>query len=545
MRRLLLIGGIILGVLVLAAVALPFFISVDHFRPELEQKLSAALNRQVRIGKLDASILSGGATASDISIADDPAFNKGPFLQASAVKVGVRLRPLIFSRRLEVTSLSVERPEIVLLRNAAGKWNYSTLGSGGSAPKSSSSPSSAAAVGDLSVETFEIVDGKVRVGQSGRSARRESIYQNVNLVAHNISASSAIPFTVKALTPGGGALRLEGQAGPLDRQDSARTPFEAQISLQHADLGTTGFLDPSSGLGGILDFGGKIGSVGRNLHSEGKASANNLKVVKGSSPAKMPVAVEYRSDLNLTDNRGTLNAAVHARESTATASGTLDAHGDDTVAHLKLQGKNMAVNDVEGLLPAFGVVLPSGASLQGGVINMDLAAEGPLDRLVVTGPLNISGTRLSGYNLGAKLGPLASFAGIRSTPDTEIKTVSSGLRLAPEGLRADSIVLDVPEIGTFTGQGVVGNDNSLDFQMLLKISNSAGTLLGNLGGFSKIAQTQGIPFQIRGKTTNPVFLPGLGSGAKGSPANAPGDQGNPLKGVLDNLLGGNKKKQQQ
>jgi AsmA protein len=543
MRRLLLIGGIILGVLVLAAVALPFFISVDHFRPELEQRLSAALNRQVRIGKLEASIFRGGATASDISIADDPAFNKGPFLQASAVNVGVRLRPLIFSRRLEVTSLSIEQPEIVLLRNATGKWNYSTLGSGPSAAKSSSSPS--AAVGDLSVETFEIVDGKIRVGQSGRSTRRESVYQNVNLVAHNISASSAMPFTVKALTPGGGALRLEGQAGPLDRQDSARTPFNAQISLQHADLGTTGFLDPSSGLGGILDFGGKIGSDGRNLRSEGKASATNLKVVKGSSPAKMPVAVEYRSDLNLTDNRGTLNATVHARESTATASGALEARGDDTVARLKLEGKNMAVNDVEGLLPAFGVVLPSGASLQGGLINMDLAAEGPLDRLVVTGPLNITGTRLAGYNLGAKLGPLAAFAGIRSTPDTEIKTASSGLRLAPEGLRADNIVLDVPEIGTFTGQGVVGNDNSLDFQMLLKISNSAGTLLGNLGGFSKIAQNQGIPFQIRGKTTNPVFLPGLGSGAKSNAGNAPVDQANPLKGVLDNLLGGNKKKQQQ
>jgi AsmA protein len=541
MRRLLLIGGIVLGVLVLAAVALPFFIDVDHFRPELEKRLSAALNRQVHIGKLEASIFRGGASASDISIADDPAFSKGPFLQASAVTVGVRLRPLIFSRRLEVTSLTVQQPDIVLLRNAAGKWNYSSLG--GSAAKSSSPPSSAA-VGDLSVETFEIVDGKIRVGQSGRSTRRESVYQNVNLVAHNISASSAMPFTLKALTPGGGALRLEGHAGPLDRQDSARTPFDAQLSLQHADLGTTGFLDPSSGLGGTLDFGGKIGSNGRNLHSEGKANATNLKVVKGSSPAKMPVAVEYRSDLNLNDDHGTMNATVHARESTATASGTLEAHGEDTMAHLKLQGKNMAVNDVEGLLPAFGVVLPSGASLQGGVVNMDLAAEGPLDRLVVTGPLNITGTRLSGYNLGAKLGPLASFAGIRSNPDTEIKTASSGLRLAPEGLRADNIVLDVPEIGTFTGQGAVGSDNSLDFQMLLKISNSAGTLLGNLGGFSKIAQTQGIPFQIRGKTTNPVFLPGLGGGAKGNPGNTPGDQANPLKGVLDNLLGGNKKKQQ-
>jgi AsmA protein len=545
MRRLLLIGGIILGVLVVTTVALPLFINVDAFRPELEKRLSAALNRQVHIGKLEASIFRGGAAANDISIADDPAFNKGPFLQASAVKVGVRLLPLILSRRLEVTSLTVQQPEIVLLRNAAGKWNYSSLGN--SAAKSSAPPS--AAVGDLSVETLEIVDGKIRVGQSGRSARRESVYQNVNLVAHNISAGSAMPFTVKADTPGGGALRLEGQAGPLDRQDSARTPFDAQLSVQHADLGTTGFLDPSSGLGGTLDFGGKIGSDGRTLHSEGKASANGLKLVKGSSPAKMPVAVEYRSDLNLNDDHGTLNATLHARESTATASGTLEPRGEDTIAHLKLQGKNMAVNDVEGLLPAFGVVLPSGASLQGGAINMDLAAEGPLDRLVITGPLNITGTRLSGYNLGAKLGPLASFAGIRSNPDTEIKTAASGLRLAPEGLRADNIVLDVPEIGTFTGQGVIGNGNALDFQMLLKISNSAGTLLGNLGGLSKMAQTQGIPFQIRGKTSNPVFLPGLGGGVKGSLGNAlaPGDQTNPqqgLKGVLDDLLGGNKKKKQ-
>src|SRR5262249_44850448 len=154
------------------------------------------------------------------------------------------------------------------------------------------------------------------------------------------------------------------------------------------------------------------------------------------------------------------------RNSTASASGTLDAHGEDTIAHLKLQGKNMAVNDIEGLLPALGVVMPQGASLQGGVVNMDLTAEGPLDRLGITRPLGVAGTRISGYNLGAKLGPLASFAGIRSNPDTEIKTAASGLHLAPEGLRADNIVLDVPDIGTFTGQGVVGSDNALDFKML-------------------------------------------------------------------------------
>src|SRR5215467_1165489 len=229
MRRLLLIGGIILGVLVVAAVAVPLFVNVDAFRPELEKRLTAALNRDVHIGKLSASVFRGGASADNISIADDPAFNKGPFLQASAVNVGLRLWPLIFSRRLEVTSLMVERPEIVLLRSGAGKWNFSTLG-GGAGNKSSPAPSSSAS--SLSIATFEIIDGKIRVGQVRGHSDQERVYQNVRLQASNISTTSAVPFTLSAVTPGGGALKLEGKAGPLDNQDAARTPFDATIALQ-------------------------------------------------------------------------------------------------------------------------------------------------------------------------------------------------------------------------------------------------------------------------------------------------------------------------
>src|SRR5262249_4195521 len=120
MKRLLLVSGIVLGLLIVAALAIPLFIGVDAFRPGFEQNALAALTRPVHIRKLQASMLSGGASAENISIADDPAFNKGPFLQASALKVGVRLMPLILSRRLEVTSVSVQKPSIVLLKNAAG-----------------------------------------------------------------------------------------------------------------------------------------------------------------------------------------------------------------------------------------------------------------------------------------------------------------------------------------------------------------------------------------------------------------------------------------
>jgi AsmA protein len=556
MKRLLVISGIIVGVLLLLVILVPLFMNVDSFRPDLEKKLSAALNRSVHIGKLDASILSGGATASDISIADDPAFNKGPFLHASSVKVGVQLMPLIFSKQLKVTSIAVQKPEITLLQNGAGKWNYSTLG--GAAQKTPE-PSGKSAP-DVSVDKFEIVNGTVRVGHSsGHAAGKESVYQNVNLVARNISAQSAMPFTLSVAMPGGGSLDLEGQAGPLNPADSAKSPLDAKITLKHVDLASTGFVDPNSGVGGILDFDGQVKSDGRHMHSEGKAKAANLRVMKGGQPAKQPIALDYKSDYALDSETGTIDANLHTGNSLTNASGTLNAKGADMLANLKIRGKDMAVNDVEGLLPAFGVVMPSGASLQGGNINMDLVAEGPLDRLVINGPLNISGTHLTGFNLGSKLGAIAAFSGSKGGTDTLIQTFSSALHVAPEGIRADNIVLDVPSLGMVTGNGVISGDNSLNFKMLLKLSGGANNLVGSLTGISAGAQSSGLPFLILGKTSSPEFRPALNDAVKGNLQNtllqaiqgnkagnksdAQQNQKPDLQGVLGGLL--NKKKKPQ
>src|SRR5579859_2066092 len=558
MKRLLVIPGIVVGILLLLVIAVSLFLHVDSFRPDLDKKISAALNRTVHIGKLDASLLSGGATASDITIEDDPAFNKGPFLKASSVKVGVQLMPLIFSKQLKVTSLTIQKPDITLLKNAAGKWNYSTLGATEQAQKTAPEPAGKAAP-DVSVDKFEIAGGTVRVGhRSGHAAGKESVYQNVNLVAHNISATSAMPFTLSAGLPAGGTLNMEGQAGPLNPTDSAKSPLDAKITLKHADLAATGFVDPSSGVGGILDFDGQVKSDGHKLHSEGNAKAADLRVIKGGQPAKQPIALDYKSDYALDSDTGTINANLHTGNSLTNASGTLNAKGEDTLANLKIVGKNMAVNDVEGLLPAFGVVLPSGASLQGGNINMDLNAAGPLDRLVIDGPLKIEGTHLSGYNLASKLGAIASFTGNKGSTDTLIQTFSSALRVAPEGIKADNIVLDVPSLGVVTGNGVISGNNALDFKMLVKLSGTANNLLGSLTGASASAQSKGLPFLIEGTTSNPVFRPAIGGAVAGDIQNSllqavQGNKGNKTDGqqqkpnlqdALGGLLGKKKKPQQ-
>ena len=123
------IVGIVVVVLLLIVIALPFLINVNSFRPKLESELTEALGREVKVGNLSLSILSGSVSAEDLSIADDPAFSKDPFIRAKSLKVGVEVMPLIFSKTLHVTDITLDKPEIALLRDAAGKWNFSSLGS--------------------------------------------------------------------------------------------------------------------------------------------------------------------------------------------------------------------------------------------------------------------------------------------------------------------------------------------------------------------------------------------------------------------------------
>ncbi len=81
-KKLLMIAGSILGLLLLTALALPLFISANTFKPRLETYLSGALGRKVAIGNISLSILTGSISVDRGSVADDPAFSASPFLTA-------------------------------------------------------------------------------------------------------------------------------------------------------------------------------------------------------------------------------------------------------------------------------------------------------------------------------------------------------------------------------------------------------------------------------------------------------------------------------
>src|SRR5258708_26117857 len=155
------------AVLLLVLILAPFLVNGETFRPTLESRLSAALGRQVTLGHLSFSLLSGSIVAENIAIADDPAFSTSAFVQAKKLKIGVELEPLVFSKHVHITGLSIDTPTIQLIQNQAGKWNFSSIGT----KSSPSSPQEPSSVPDLSVAELKITDGSATVASVPATAR--------------------------------------------------------------------------------------------------------------------------------------------------------------------------------------------------------------------------------------------------------------------------------------------------------------------------------------------------------------------------------------
>ena len=543
MNKTLKIVLIVVGVLIVLVLVVPFLIPVNQFRPTIEEKAAAALGRKVELGNLSLSLLSGSLSADNVSIGDDPKFSSSPFLTAKSLKVGVEIMPLIFSKTLNVTGVTIDTPQVTLLHNPAGLWNYSSLGASAAKSqageaKATKSPDASNPGADVSVKKLTLTDGSIIVGST--NSQKRSTYDHVNVTASDVSMTSKFPVIVTADLPGGGKFKLDGTVGPIDQADTALTPLEAKLTVDSLNLASTGFLDPSMGLGGILDLDGTLESKGGEAETKGTAKLSKALLIAGGAPAGVPLTVDFNTKYNLRKNAGVLNpSTLKIGGAAAHLNGTYESAGEATVVHIKLEGKDMPAKDLEAFLPALGIHLPKGASLQGGTLNTDLTLAGPTNRLVTNGTVGLFSSKLVGFDLGSKMSSVASLAGIKSGKDLDIEKITSNLRMAPDGLKADNFLAVLPTVGNLTGAGTVDSKNALDFKMLATLTKAAsnlagpagaatngaagalGGLLGSVTGGAGGAVAGGggctssggglkVPFQIQGTTSDPKFIPDVG-----------------------------------
>jgi len=547
--RYILIG---VGVLIVLLVAAPFFIPVNQFKPTIEEKATAALGRKVQLGNLSLSLIHGALTAQDLSIGDDPKFSPSPFLTAKSLSVGVEIMPLIFSKQLNVTNIVIDEPQVTLLKDAKGDWNYSTMGGRSSEPaKAEAKPagvgarpvSSASSSPDISVKNLELKKGKITVGST--TSQKRTTYDNVNVTASDFSLNSKFPVTVSADLPGGGHMKLDGNVGPVDKTDSTLTPLDAKLHVGGLNLATTGILDPSLGLGGIVDVETTLANAGGFAQTNGTIKLSKALLVQGGSPAGVPLNLEYSTKYDLRKNSGVLNpSTVKIGSATEHLNGTYASQAEATVVDLRLIGEGMPAKDLEAFLPAIGVNLPKGASLTAGTLSTNLNIKGPTNKLVTDGTIGLYSGKLSGFDLGSKMSAVSVLTGLKTGKDLDIEKLTTNIHIAPNGLHAENFLAVIPSLGSMTGAGTLDAKNNLDFKMAATLTGGAigavgssgagvGSLVGALGG-SRGGGCKGgttIPFMIEGTASDPKFVPDVGGVAAGMLKSQLGCSGGSLSNV--------------
>jgi AsmA protein len=531
--------GIVVAVLLVAAIALPFLVNVNRFRPQIESRLSEALGRPVTVGNLSLSLFSGGVRADQLSIADDPKFSNAPFIKAKSLKVGVELMPLIFNKQLNVTEIVIDEPEIVLLRNQAGAWNFSSLGN-----SEKKTPEKSTSTSNLNVAKLELTDGKISFGAIP-AKRKPIVYDKVDISMRNFSIGSAFPVTASMRLPGGGSVKLDGKLGPINTQDVSLSPLQAKLNINKLDLSQSAMVDPGAGISGLADFDGSVASDGRIAKTSGTLKASNLKLTPKGAPSGRPIEVKYTVEHNLLAQSGRLSQGdVAMGKALAKLTGTYETRGDTTSIRTKLVGENMPVDELQAVLPAVGVVLPPGSQLKGGTLSLNVDSAGPIDKLVSTGDVKLNNSQLAGFNLASKMSAISALSGQKTGNDTSIQNLSSDVRVAPDGTRLEKISLIIPALGTVAGTGTVSPSGALNFNMTANLGGGAVTGLTQIAGLGGKG-TGSIPFLIQGTTSNPVFMPDVrgmvGGQLKGlMQGNQSGDQNNPL-GAITGLFGKKKK----
>jgi len=564
MRRTLRVILVIVVVLVVLVLVAPFLIPVNQFRPTIEEKASAALGRKVDVGNLSLSLFTGSLAADNLSIADDAKFSNSPFLTAKSIKVGVELVPLILRKDLNITKIVIDSPEVTLLRNPGGVWNYSSFGAAAAKSQGAASPQQTpppqaekpSSAGEFSVDKLELRDGRVVIGST--NSQKRSTYDKVNVTASNVSLTTKFPVTLTANLPGGGDLKLDGTAGPLDQENTALTPVNAKLTVNGLNLANTGLLDPSAGLGGVLDLNATLASQNGEASISGSAKLSKALLVAGGSSAAVPAVVDFNTKYDLRKNRGVLEPSTLKIGGAVThLNGTYEvpADSDAVVVHIKVEGQNLPAKDLEAFLPALGIHMPSGASLQAGTLNTNLDLSGPTNKLVTSGNVGMFNAKLVGFDLGSKLAAVSKLIGVNTGKDLDIEKMTTDLRMAPTGLQAQNFQAVVPSLGTLVGNGTIDAKNELDFKMAATLkngvasaaagaaagagaatggaSNAIGGLLGKVtgGAGGGVASAAGgflgncknasggsgptLPFQIKGTTKDPKFIPDVGGVAAG------------------------------
>lgn len=203
---------------------MPRLIDPERYRGLIEERVSKAVGREVRLGAVGLSLFPGVALRVDgVEIAGLPEEDDDDLLVADSLRVRAALLPLLRGR-LEVGAAEVTGARLQLVRDPSGSWNVARMleERRGAARSASAGPGAGApaATSRLAIDRLDFEDATVAIEDRSVSPPLDLVLDPLDLVLDGLASGG--DFDVILDTRFGPdpkpRLRWEGAAGRPDRE---------------------------------------------------------------------------------------------------------------------------------------------------------------------------------------------------------------------------------------------------------------------------------------------------------------------------------------
>jgi uncharacterized protein involved in outer membrane biogenesis len=588
MKKLLIVLGTLLVIVLGVLAILPRMLDINRYHDQIQAELQKQLGRPVQLGQMNLGLLPPTFKVQNAVIAEDPNYNSGlPFAQAAELDVAVKLEPLLH-KDVQVESLRMIRPSVELIHAADGTWNFASLGKRTKPTPNQQQASSQPT--PLALDLFQIDDGAVGVTDLQKHQPR-MVYNNIDLQLKNVAMGKPFEIALTAHLPGAGKqlVKLDGRSTFVNDPTLVNTPFQGTLQIDQVTLSSAQQYMNSKALSGTeANISGslKFNSEGGKLSADGTVQMDN--VTTHGKPLGYPVVLDYHAVDDLQADLVTIgNTQLKVGNSPFLISGTVNGQSTPAQANLKLNAQGASIADLVKLGEAFGMSLSPGTQ-PSGQLSADLTARGPLSAPAVAGVLQANQLKVSGFlansakvnlnlappggdfvrtltgkisvqmndgkltgvDMSQKLGQIGKFTGANKAGAgaTQISQLSGDFDLQ-NGVATTNDLKALTDAGTLAATGTISLvDQGLNMKATAILSKANSQQAGgtNIGGLMTTAMANNngeivIPVLVTGTIPSPKVDPDVAEMAKLRTSNLLPSFSNPgqlTQGALGKLGGG-------
>jgi uncharacterized protein involved in outer membrane biogenesis len=477
---------VVLGILIFVGIAtaalviiIPLLFDVDRYRPQVAALIEKQTGKPAEIGHLALTVLpSLSIRIDDFTLRNPAGFPQGNFVKAEKIYALVDAGGL-WRHQVVIKSLDLDAPDISLLSNLKGNWNFENKPSSAKADPDPPGEKPLFTLGVIS--NVKINKGKLSVANLLSSGQSGPVFFEADGVSSQLQQVDLNAFTESA------SVR------------PAAAPAEPVTGSENRWLGSIAYAaERSSEL--VAEGTFKVDT----LH------VMNLVVTKVESKLRLFSKQVFLDDLKFKCYDG-----LALGDLSFTFAGANPRYSTNT----KLSGVN-----VEELLAAFPDARGKMTGTLEGTIRLDgevSHSPDPLAGIGGSGQMTIRNGRMPSLQLNKNLLELARVAKMGPTTGDPSSFSSVAMVFTIANNRINTTKATIVGNGVdVDGTGSLGlaGEGSLDYQGVAKIAAAQNALTNLLGGISGATFADGkmaFPFNLAGTLQNPKFT--LKSGGAASP----------------------------